>query len=250
MYAPIRHLLPILCLLLGTVGWAQQPTPPAEMPTDQQALDDYIRDYLLRHPEVVVEAIQRWQTQQAEAEALAAAAALEERREELLNAPGDPVLGNPDGDVTLVEFMDYNCGFCRQVHPLVEELLAGDDRLRVVFKEFPVLGAGSVYASQAALAAQQQGLYESFHDAMMSTDQRLDEAQVLDIAGEVGLDVAQLQADMQNPVVQQTLARNLSLAQTLAVNGTPTFIVGGEIVRGATDLATLERLVAEARSGE
>lgn len=218
------------------------------MPTNPEALDAYLRDYLLRNPEVVVEAIQRWQIQQAEAEAAAVAATLAARQEELTRQPDDPVIGNPNGDVTIVEFMDYNCGFCRRVYPVIADLLARDGNIRVVFKELPVLGPGSVFASQAALAARQQNLYEPFHDAMMTTGERLDEAQVLTIAAQVGLDVEQLQEDMQSPAIQAMLARNAELAGDLSISGTPSFVIGDEIVRGATDLASLEALVAQARS--
>lgn len=243
----VHRVLLCLSLLVPGISLAQQ---QPQLPADPQALDAYIRDYLLRNPEVVVEAIQRWQAQQAEAEAAALAARLEENHQVLVASPEDPVLGNPDGDVTVVEFMDYNCGFCRRVHPVMEDLLTRDGNIRLVLKEFPVLGPGSIYASQAALAARQQDLYQPFHDAMMSTGERMEEAQVLRIAEEAGLDLEKLLADMQDPAIQALLDRNHALAQALAINGTPSFVIGDEIVRGATDLANLERLVAEARTGQ
>ncbi|MDX1604945.1 MAG: DsbA family protein [Candidatus Competibacterales bacterium] len=216
-------------------------------PLSDEALDQRIRDYILDHPEVVVEAIQRWQQQQRQAEAEQFKSVLQARRDEILDVSVGTVVGNPDGNVTVVEFMDYNCGYCRRVFPAIQQLAEDDGDLRILFKEFPILGPGSEIASRAALAAREQGLYSEFHNALMSADQRLEEPQVMAIAREVGLDTDQLRRDMQSPEIDAIIQRNQALARDLGINGTPGFIIGDEIVRGATSLDHLKQLVAEAR---
>ena len=216
-------------------------------PLSDEALDQRIRDYILDHPEVVVEAIQRWQQQQRQAEAEQFKSVLQARRDEILDVSVGTVVGNPDGNVTVVEFMDYNCGYCRRVFPAIQQLAEDDGDLRILFKEFPILGPGSEIASRAALAAREQGLYSELHNALMSADQRLEEPQVMAIAREVGLDTDQLRRDMQSPEIDAIIQRNQALARDLGINGTPGFIIGDEIVRGATSLDHLKQLVAEAR---
>ncbi len=172
---------------------------------------------------------------------------LKERHDEIFNDADAPVDGNANGDITVVEFMDYNCGYCRKVFPSVTQLIEEDNNIRVLFKEFPVLGEGSQFAARAALASQQQGRYMAFHDAMMKSNQRLAKKQVLAIARKVGLDVEKLEQDMNDPQWQKIIDRNHALARVLAINGTPGFIIGDEIVRGATSLEHLKQLVARAR---
>lgn len=235
--------LPILLLLASLSSGAM-----AQL--SDEALDQRIRDYILDNPEVVVEAIQRWQQQQQRAELEQFQSVLELREDEVFDVSDATVVGNPDGDIIVVEFMDYNCGYCRRVFPDIQQLAEQDGNVRVLFKEFPILGPGSEYASKAALASREQGLYAEFHNALMSADTRLDEPQVLAIAGQVGLDVDQLQRDMQNPEIDALIQRNHQLARDLGINGTPGFIIGDEIVRGATSLDNLKRLVTEARNNQ
>lgn len=211
-------------------------------------LDQRIRDYILANPEVVVEAIQRWQQQQQQAEARQYQDTLASLHDEIYNNPDTPVLGNPDGDVTLVEFLDYNCGYCRRVFPDVMALADSDGEVRILMKEFPILGPGSQYASQAALAARKQGLYTELHIALMNANGQLNENSVLAIARDIGLDVERLREDMNDPAIEAVLQRNHTLARRLGINGTPGFIVGEEIVRGAVSLEHLRQLVGETRS--
>ena len=150
----------------------------------------------------------------------------------------------------MVEFFDYNCPYCRQVASVMAEAEAGDPELRVVYKEFPILGPGSVFAAKAALAADRQGRYVEFHKALMDADSRVDETSVLAIAEEVGLDVERLKQDMQDPAIQAEIDGNLELAQALRITGTPGFVIGDEFVRGATDLETMTGLIEAARNGK
>jgi len=177
-------------------------------------------------------------------------AALTENRKEIFDDGVSHVAGNPKGDVTLVEFFDYRCGYCKQVQPSVLALLKEDSRLRVVLKELPVLGPDSVVAARAAIAAQQQpGKYFAFHNAMMEHRGQLPEAEVLRIAKASGLDVAKLKADMAAPRVTEVIERNLALATKLGIQGTPGFVIGDEIVPGAIPLEAMRQLVKRQRGG-
>jgi len=247
-------LLPVL-LLAAAGTWylldpgfraGQQPTTALEN-LPQDAFERRVHDYLVANPEVIVEAMQNLERKQREAEQTEAAAALAAHRDELLNSPESPVGGNPHGDVSMVEFFDYNCPYCRQVAPTMVEVEEGDPQLRIVYKEFPILGPNSVFAARAALAARRQNLYPQFHKAMMQVSGAADEAHVIAVAEEIGLDVEQLRTDMQDPAIDAEIERNLALARALRINGTPGFVIGNEILRGATDLQTMQGLIDQAR---
>jgi protein-disulfide isomerase len=209
-----------------------------------------VRAYLLRNPEVIMEALQILQERQRAAEAEGLKRTIAERSDEILNDRAAPVGGNPAGDVTLVEFFDYNCPYCRRVAPTMAELEEADPDLRVVYKEFPILGPGSQFAARAALASGKQGKYVPFHNALMHATDQVTEQTVMEIARTVGLDPEQLRADMQDPAIQAAIARNLQLADALGITGTPSFIIGEEVVPGAVDLRTLQSLIARARRGQ
>jgi protein-disulfide isomerase len=194
-----------------------------------------------------MEALQILQQRQRAAEAENLKRTIAERGEEILNDPAAPVGGNPAGDVTLVEFFDYNCPYCRRVAPTVAELEETDSALRVVYKEFPILGPGSQFAARAALAARRQGKYVPFHNTLMQATEQVTEETVMAIARDVGLDTEQLTADMRDPAIQDAIGRNLQLANALGITGTPSFIIGEEVVPGAVDLRTLQSLITRAR---
>jgi len=216
-------------------------------PAQKEAVDRMIHDYLLAHPEVIVESIRAAQATAKLKREESAKQSITERRAELLSDASAPVAGNPQGDVTIVEFFDYRCPYCKQVEPHLEALLKEDPKLRIVYKEFPVLGPESVYASRMALAARKQGKYAQFHDAMMAAKGKITEDTVLDVARSVGIDVARAKTDMTAPDIQEMIKRNYALADALDIQGTPAFIVGDTLVPGATDLDNLRRLIAEAR---
>ena len=232
--------------LARTVDAQRAPISP-EMSTEPAELDPFeqrVREYLLQNPEVIMEALQILQERQRAAEAEGLKRTIAERSDEILNDPDAPVGGNPAGDVTLVEFFDYNCPYCRRVAPTVVELEETDPDLRLVYKEFPILGPGSQFAARAALASRKQGKYVAFHNAVMQASEQVTEESVMEIARTVGLDTEQLTADMQAPAIQEAIARNLRLANALAITGTPSFVIGQEIVPG---FRTLQGLVARAR---
>jgi len=227
---------------------AQQSIPPSANP-DKAAIEQIVREYLLAHPEVIVEALSAYQQREEAAQAEEQRKALTTRKEELFKNPTSPVLGNPQGDVTLVEFFDYQCGYCKAVHPDVQRLLESDGKIRLVSKEFPILGPASVTASRAALAAQKQGKYDALHKALMENRGQLDDDKIMRIAGSVGLDMERLKKDMQAPEIQEILQRNVRLAGELNIRGTPAFIIGDQIVPGAVSLDRLKEMVAQGRAG-
>jgi len=221
-------------LMLCCVAVAAVPLRPAGAaelaPEQRREIESIIRDYLLQHPEVLIEAMRAAEEKVKTEAGEKAKQALIARGSEIFDDPGTPVGGNPKGDVTLVEFFDYRCPYCKQVQPRLKELLAGDHQLRIAYKEFPILGSVSVAAARAALAAHRQSKYEAFHDAMMAASGQITEDTVYQVADAVGLDVDRLKRDM-----------------SLDITGTPGFVIGDQIVPGAIELSSLRDLVAGAR---
>lgn len=207
-------------------------------------------DHLRENPEVIVEAIQAYQLRTQEAEQTARLETLESSWSEIAENGDDPVLGNPDGDVTLVEFFDYRCGYCRRAYPDLRALHDNDPNLRIVLKEFPILGPESVFASRVSLAARNQNQFADFHAAAMETEGQLTEERVLQIARDVGLDMERLRRDMDDPEIQRIIESNYAIAETLGIRGTPAFVTRGEIISGAVGRARLETAVAQARKKE
>ena len=216
-------------------------------PDQRQAIEGIIRDYLTKNPEVIIDALEAAKEKLSKDAHDKAGAALASRRQEIFQDPATPVGGNPKGDVSLVEFFDYRCPYCKQVEPSLEALLGQDPQLRFVYKEMPVLGPVSTIAARVALAARSQGKYDAFHRAMMGTKGQIDEATVFKVAGSVGLNIDRVKRDMNAPEVDRALKANLELADALDIRGTPGFVIGDEIVPGAVDLGTLKQLIADAR---
>jgi protein-disulfide isomerase len=247
----------VLALLIVVVALPSQtsaaesssPAPQASMPKDRAGLDQAIRDYLMVHPEVVLDALKAAQ-QQADAQAAEQSRRMiSTKQKELQDSPDDLVQGNPKGDVTLVEFFDYRCPYCKQVAPSLDALLKEDGKLRIVYKEFPILGEASVYATRVALAAKKQGKYAAFHRAMMTTKGDIGDETVLNVATSLGLDISKIKADMSAPEIDKLIDQNYALADALNIQGTPAIIVGDTLIPGAVDLDTLRKDVAAARRG-
>lgn len=237
-----------LAIGLMTTPAAAQTAPGAFSPEQSRAIEQMIRDYLLKNPEVILEAIQGLKEREERANAEGARKAIVDRRAELINDASAPIAGNPNGDVTIVEFFDYRCPYCKQVKEPIATLLREDPKVKVVYKEFPILGPDSRVAARAALAAHRQGKYHAVHDGLMRTRGSLDEAVIMKVAADAGVDVARLKRDMEAPEIAESLDRNAQLARALNVSGTPAFIIGNQLVPGAVDIATLKKLVAEARA--
>lgn len=169
-------------------------------------------------------------------------------KNEVFNDPEAPVMGNPKGDVTLVEFSDYNCGFCRKAAPGVAALLKSDPGVKLVIHEIPIFGEGSRYAAMAALAAQKQGKYTEFHRAMMAMRGSAEKTSVLRVAREIGLDVPRLERDMTDPAITAQIEQSLLLADQIGLAGTPSFVAGDRAVFGALPSGELAELVSDARA--
>jgi protein-disulfide isomerase len=220
-------------------------------PDQVEQFERVIRDYLLRKPEVLLEAMKTLEDRQRDMAADAARERIGQNAKALRNDPDSFVAGNPNGDVTVVEFFDYRCGYCKQAHPTVSDVVKADGKIRLVLKEFPILGADSVFASRAAIAVlqSQRPKYKAFHDALLETKEPLNEASVLRIAKAQGIDTDKLAAAMKNPDVEKVIRANHALAQNLSINGTPAFIIGDELVPGAIPARQMIELVARARGG-
>ncbi len=249
IFAMVRRALAVAVLtalaLAATPGFAQEETPKGD---EVEIIESIVRQYLLKNPEVVVEAIQAYQAQQERLEVERERQAIARYLDELERDPDSHVGGNPEGDVTMVEFFDYRCPYCKRVMATLNELRESDGELRLVYKEFPILGPESVLASRAAVASRAQGKYQEYHDALMTTRGKLTKETVLQIALEVGLDVERLTADMESPEVEAIIERNYLLAKSLGVNSTPTFVIGGRMIKGAVPVDQLRDRIAEART--
>ena len=215
-------------------------------PTDQEQFEAFIREYLLENPEVIVEAIGIYQQRQSEAEAAEAARTIDELMPVLAYDNNTPIGGNPEGDVTVVEFFDYRCGYCKRVGPEVQSLIENDPGVRFVYKEWPILGPESVVAARAALASREQGLYSAYHEALMNA-RTITDASVMEIASDVGLDTEKLKLDMQSPAIDAHLQKTRELASRLGISGTPAFVFGKELVKGAISRGQMLELVEAAR---
>jgi len=202
------------------------------------------------NPEIIMEAIAILEGQRNEAQAAAQAEFLLGQRTLLENDPNAPFVGNAEGDAVVVEFFDYNCPYCKRAAADVKALLAADSNVRVVYREWPILGEGSVFASRAALAARAQGKYDEMHEGLMEMRGRAEEASVLALARSVGLDVDQMIADMQSDAVSNHIATSEQLAQSLGFTGTPSFVIGDSLVPGAVPLTDLQGYIAEVRNRE
>jgi protein-disulfide isomerase len=222
------------------------------MAAADELTEDRIKELVLEaireNPGIVVEAAQLFEEQQQANQALVAAQVLATEREALERDPNAPVLGNPDGDVTVVEFFDYNCPYCRRVKPHMEALLAADPNVRVVYREWPILGEGSVFAARAALASRNQGKYEEFHWAMMELSGRAEEASVMRAAEDIGLDVVQLRRDMNAPEIDEHIATSMRLSRAMGFSGTPSFVIGDSLAPGLIDADQMISLVNQARA--
>jgi len=233
----------------------QATTPPqAATSPDQARIEGVVRNYLLQHPEVLQEAMAVLEQRMAEEEAKKHSAAVKDNAQLLYNSPREVVLGNPQGDVTFVEFFDYNCGYCRRALSDMLDLMKSDNKLKVVLKEFPVLGPGSREAAEVAVAVRMQDKtgkkYLEFHQKMFTSRGQADRAKALSVAKEIGLDMTRLEKDMASPEVKATLDESMKLAEAIGLNGTPSYVVGPNVVVGAVGLDALRQKVNTARCGK
>ncbi|HZP78942.1 MAG TPA: DsbA family protein [Pseudolabrys sp.] len=250
----MKSLLRPTLALFALAGVVALPAQAEEFSSPQRGeIEKIVREYLLSHPEVLQEAMAELEKRQAAAESEKHVTAVKENAKTLFSSARQIVLGNPQGDVTMVEFFDYNCGYCKRAMSDMTELLK-DPKLKFVLKEFPVLGPGSVEAAQVAVAARMQDAsgkkYLDFHTKLLGGRGQADKARALAAAKEAGYDMARLEKDMNSGEVKATLEENFKLADALGLNGTPSYVIGNDVEIGAIGLASLREKVNTARCGK
>jgi len=263
MNSTLRIAIPIAAMvLLSPFAAAQTPsaqTPAAPPPAAQtlttqtfsadqrHEIEGIIKSYLVAHPEVLQDAMDALDKQQKQADAAKARETIKNNNATIFNSPHQVVLGNPQGNVTVVEFFDYNCAFCKRALPDMLTLLKTDPNLKFVLKEFPVLGPGSVEAAHVAVAAHMQDptgkKYIEFHQKLLGGRGPADKVRALAVAKEVGFDMTRIEKDMDSDEVKTTIDENMKLADALGVSGTPTYVVGDEVVVGAVGLDDLKQKI-------
>ncbi len=219
----------------ATLPAAQAPTSTSFSAEQRREFEALIKDYLLRNPEVMIEVQTALESKMEKINAEKMAVSLKENAKEIFQSPTAPVAGNPKGDVTIVEFFDYNCGYCKKALPDLASVMQADKNVRVVLKEFPILSKGSEETAKVALAAKMQGKYWDFHVAMLNTPGQANEASALKVAEKVGADMARLKKDMGSAEVKKEIDDTRALAQKMGISGTPHFLVGDKVVAGAPE---------------
>jgi protein-disulfide isomerase len=232
---------------------APQASQAAEFSSSQKsAIEKIVHDYLVTHPEVLQEAIGELEKRQQAADTAKHAQAVKAHAKALFDSPDQVVLGNPKGDVTLVEFFDYNCPYCKHAMGDMLKLLKSDPKLKIVLKEFPVLGPGSVAAARVAVAVRMQdpSKYLEFHKKLLGARNPADEARALAVAKEIGMDMTRIKKDMKSAETKKTLAQDYGLAEALGLSGTPSYVIGNKVIVGAVGLAALKQDINTTRCGK
>jgi protein-disulfide isomerase len=218
-------------------------------------IERIVKEYLLKNPELLEEVGAELEKRRAAAEAEKHRLGVKEHAETIFNSPRQVNLGNPQGDVTIVEFFDYNCGYCRRAMADMLDLIKSDPKLKYVLKEFPVLGESSLQAAQVAIAVRMQDRtggkkYLEFHQKLLSGRGQADKARALGVAKDVGLDLTRIEKDLASDEIQATLDESVKLAGALGLNGTPSYVIGADVVVGAVGVKALRQKVNEARCGK
>jgi len=248
-----RLLRPLLIAVAAAVlAIAALPARAQSFSDPQRSeIERIVKDYLVAHPEVLQEVINELEKRQTDADAAKHREGVKQYSQALFHSPRQVTIGNRQGDVTLVEFFDYNCGYCKRALSDMLNLMKEDPKLRVVLKEFPVLGPGSVEAAQVGVAVRMQDptgkKYLEFHQKLLGGRGQADRAHALAVAKEIGLDMARIEKDMTGDEAKATLEENMHIAEALGLNGTPSYVIGTEVVVGAVGLAALKEKVGTAR---
>jgi protein-disulfide isomerase len=254
MISILRLFAAATAVLLAALFLPQPASAQTISPAQRTEIEAIIKDYLIKHPEVLQEASAELEKRQAVAEAAKHQTAVKDNAEALFNSSRQVVLGNPQGDVTMVEFFDYNCGYCKRALADMVELMKTDPKLKIVLKEFPVLGEGSVEAARVAVAARMQDKtgkkYLDFHQKLLGNRGQIGRAQALAAAKDAGFDMARMEKDMAGNEPKATMEESFKLADALGLSGTPSYVVGSEVVIGAVGLPVLKEKVNAARCGK
>jgi len=246
---------PLAAAALAALLIASPAAAPAQSFSGDQRgeIERIVREYLLSHPGLLQEVMTELEKRQAAAESEKHRAAVQEHNATIFSSPRQVTLGNAQGDVTVVEFFDYNCGYCKRAMDDMLTLLKDDPKLKIVLKEFPVLGPGSVEAAQVAVAVRMQDKtgkkYLEFHQKLLGGRGQADKARALAVAKDIGLDMARLEKDLTSAEVKATLQENFKVAEALGLNGTPSYVIGDNVVVGAVGLEALKEKVNTSRCG-
>jgi protein-disulfide isomerase len=224
-------------------------------PAQRGEIETILRDYLMNHPELLQDVMAELDKRQNLADAEKHREGVKQHAQIIFSSPRQITLGNPQGDVTVVEFFDYNCAFCKRAMADMTDLMKGDGKVKFVLKEFPVLGEGSTQAAQVAVAVRMQDKtggkkYLEFHQKLLGGRGQADKARAMAVAKEVGLDMARLEKDMASDEVKNTLQESFTIAEALGLNGTPSYVVGSDVVIGAVGLPALKERVNSTRCGK
>jgi protein-disulfide isomerase len=236
-------------LIALTLSTTLSVLPATAQEFSEEQIKELALQAILENPQIVMDAVAILQERDAAKAEAQAQATLGNNRDTLERDPNAPVIGNPDGDVTVVEFFDYNCPYCKRAADEVAKVLDTDKEVRIVYREWPILGEGSVFAARAALAARAQGKYPEMHKALMSMRGRVNERSTLQAAAELGLDIDQLRADMEDPAVQEHIDTTMRLASSLGFSGTPSFVIGEARAPGLIDAEQMQQMIDDVREG-
>ncbi|HEY0222879.1 MAG TPA: DsbA family protein [Pseudolabrys sp.] len=253
MTSSLRMIAALLAAML--LAAASQAARADEFSAPQKTeIERLVHDYLIAHPEVLQEAMTELEKRQNVADAEKHKAGVKENEKALFSSTRQVNLGNPQGNVTFVEFFDYNCGYCKRAMSDMLTLLKDDPKLKIVLKEFPVLGPGSVEAAQVAVAVRMQDpggkKYLDFHQKLLGGRGQADKAHAMAAAKEAGLDMGRIEKDLNSPEVKATLEENFKMAEALGLNGTPSYVIGNDVVVGAVGLPALQEKISNARCGK
>ncbi len=244
----MRRIIAFIAAIGFMIGTVSPVFAEGISPAQKIEFEKLVHDYLLEHPEILRDMSNKLEINDKLAADTARNTTLTSQAKDIFHNPIDAVVGNPNGDVTIVEFMDYNCGWCKKSVTEMQSLIAKDKNVRVVMKEFPIFGDGSEYAARAALASVKQGKYWELHQAMFASEGKITAEVVDQIAKEHGLDVAKMKIDMKAADIDVAIKKNQAMAQSLALTGTPAFIVDDKLIPGYTELANLQSMLATTRA--
>ncbi len=244
----MRRIIASLAIVGFLIGSAAPVFSESISPAQKIEFEKLVHDYLLEHPEILRDMANKLEANDKLAADTARSTTLTSQAKDIFHNPMDAIVGNPKGDVTIVEFMDYNCGWCKKSVKELQSLVGTDKNVRVVMKEFPIFGEGSEYAARAALASVKQNKYWVLHQALFASEGKVTPEVVDQIAAEQGLDVAKLKTDMKAADIDAAIKKNQAMAQSLALSGTPAFIVDTKLIPGYTELANLQAMLADVRA--
>ena len=244
----MRHLISVFVSVFFAFGMMLSAHADSFTPAQQEELQKLVRSYLVQHPEILREMANALDAKDKKAEVETRANVLSSNAQDIFHNAGDAIAGSEKGDVTVVEFMDYNCGWCRKSVKEMQAIVGTDKNVRVIMKEFPIFGEGSEYAARAAMASVKQGKYWQFHQALFATEGKVTPQSTDATAKSIGIDLTKMKADMKSPEIEATLAKNQQLASALLITGTPAFIVDGTLFPGYEQKDVLMAAIAGVRA--